>query len=138
MTLTPMDPPDYDTIGNTVRHFCTERLYELERSLRPLVDGSFGEIIPGHLQGYLGVLKELAKLYQAHKPPRDLEELVPVNKVQQLLARMSEQHEQQLLEAVEAAEVRVRLELAQGERVGIEAAKSTVLEKLKMLEGKRA
>lgn len=137
MTLTPIEQMDYDNIGNTVRHFCTERLYELERSLRPMVDGSFGDIAPGHVQGYLGVLKELARLYQAHKPPRDLANLVPMDKVQELLARMNEQHEQQLQEAVQAAEARVRRELEAGERVGIQAAKSAVLTKLKMLESKR-
>lgn len=137
MIHVPRDPSDYEAVGNMVRSFCTERLYELERSLRPLVDGSFGEIIPGHVTGYLGVLKELARLYQAHKPPLDLQNLVPVDKVEQVLARMKEQHELALQEAVAAAEARVRMELERGDRLSIQSAKATVMTRLMDLE-KRA
>lgn len=121
---------DYADISNTVRHFCTQRLYELERSLRPWVDGSFGEINPGHLTGYLGALKELARLYQAHKPPAPPEDMVPVSQVQELVVRMEEQQRLAVQQAVSETETRVRMEAQLGQIAGIEAAKASVLAKL--------
>jgi hypothetical protein len=134
--MTPVEPVDYNTISDSVRRFCTERYFELERALRPLVDGSFGEIAPAHLVGYLGVLKQLTALYQANKPPIDQQNLISMDKVQEIIARMNEQHEQAIMEAVSQAEARVRTEIASGSKLSIEAAKTTVLSKLSMLEGR--
>ena len=134
MVPNTVDTVDYDAVSEGVRRFCAERLYELERSLRPMVDGSFGEVLPGHLAGYLAAIRALGKLYQVEKPPRALMGLIPMGKVQELLARMAEQHEQAVHEAVAAAEARVRAELASGEQLSISAARSTVLTKLHDLE----
>lgn len=128
------DPVDYDNISEQVRGFCTQRLYELEKGLRPLVDGTFGEVLPGHLAGYLTTIRQLGKLYQAEKPPRDLQNLVPVAKVQEVLARMREQHEADVAAAVAAAELRVREELSHGSRRSIESAQTMIMGKLEDLE----
>lgn len=133
-----MVPVDYDNISESVRTFCAERFYELERSLRPLVDGTFGEVLPGHLNAYLGCLKELGRLYQTHKPPRALQDLVPMAKVQELLAGMSAQHERDVEQAVALAEARVRAELKSGEKLSIQSAKATVMTRLEVLGGKQA
>jgi hypothetical protein len=133
-----VDTVDYDALSEGVRRFCAERLYELERSLRPMVDGSFGEVLPGHLNGYLTAIRALGKLYQTDKPPRDVANLVPMVKVQELLARMEAAHDQAVREAVAATESRVRRELANGAVLSIQAAKETVSAKLAELAGRAA
>lgn len=127
---------DHDAITESVRNFCAERYYQLERSLRPLVDNSFGEINPGHVAVYVATLKELGKLYQTHKPPMQLQNLVPMDKVQELIAGIREQHARELTEAVAAAELRARMEAADGQQLSIQAARSTVLMRLEALEGR--
>lgn len=128
------EPVDYDDIREQVRKFCAERYTELERTLRPLVDNTFGEVQPGHLAGYVATMRELGRLYQTSKPPRDLENLVPLTKVQEVLARMTEQHQAELEVAVAAAEQRVRMELSSGSRVSIQAAQAAIETKLLELE----
>lgn len=130
------DPVDYDIIGDQVRKFCTERLFELEKNLRPLVDNSFGEVLPGHLAGYLAGIRQLGRLYQAEKPPRDLQNLVPMAKVQEVLARMEARHAAEVEAAVAAAEQRVRMELSTGSRVTIAMAQQTVESRLAELEAR--
>lgn len=124
---------DFDDISEGVRRFASERLYELERSLRPLVDGTFGEVLPGHLNAYLTCLKELGRLYQTHQPPRALRNLVPMDKVTELLAGMKAQLELEKEQAVQLAEARVRAELSSGQKLSIQSAKATVLDKLEVL-----
>lgn len=125
-------PRSYDDISDYVRRFCAERLYELEKSLRPWIDGSFGDISPAHLHGYTTVLRELGRLYEAHKRPRQ-DEGVPLAQVEAMLQREREAAEARMAEAVAAAEARVRVELAASETKSIETAKQTALTKLQML-----
>lgn len=125
---------NYDEISDIVRKFCAERFYELERSLRPWIDGSFGDIQPGHVNGYVAVLRELARLYNSHKPPRPDDELLPRAAVEQMLAAAQLEAQQRMDEAVAAAELRVRLELESARALSIEAAKSTALAKLQELQ----
>lgn len=136
MSMMPVEPVDYDTLSESVRRFVTERLHELEKGLRPLVDGSFGEVIPGHLSGYLGVLRELGRLYQLSLPPRSLQDLIPSSKVEQMLAGMRERHAREVAEAERLTEMRVRAELASGQKLTIQAAQSTVMSRLKELESR--
>lgn len=136
MDLEPRGTVEYGDVAEGVRRFCAERLYELERALRPLVDNSFGEVLPGHLAGYVAVIRSLTRLYQLDRAPRELEQTVPVAKVQQLLAGMAEQHARELQDAVEQAEARVRAELSQGTTLSIESAKSLVLGKLEELSSR--
>ena len=124
------DPVNYDDIRETVRNFCAEKLYELEKSLRPLVDGTFGEVLPGHLAAYLAAVRQLAKLYQAEKPPTDLENLIPAAKVTEILAGMKEQHERDLERVAAETEARVRRELSTGAQLSISAARSVVTARL--------
>lgn len=133
-TVQRSEPVNYGDIAEQVRRFCAERLYDLEKNLRPLVDNTFGEVLPGHLAGYLATIKALGALYQVHKPPRDLEDTIPMAKVQELLARMSEQHALEVAAAVAEAENRVRAELALGNKRSIESARSQVLTRLTALE----
>jgi len=136
--MSTIDTVNYDDIAEGVRHFCAERLYELEKTLRPLVDGSFGEVVPGHLTGYLNTIRALGKLYQVEKPPRALQDLVPMDKVQEILAGMRAEHERVLAVAVAEAEARVRMEVASGQQLSIQAAQSTVLSRLMELEARGA
>jgi hypothetical protein len=129
-----MKPDNFDNVSDNVRHFCAQRLYELEQGLRPWVDGSFGEILPGHLNGYLGVLKELANLYEAHKRPRRDEELVPAAKVAALLAEAEARMQAAVAVAIEETEARLRQELESGVKLSIEQAKTTVLSRLSVLQ----
>lgn len=136
MDIVRQDPVDYDAISDKVRDFCAQRLHELEKSLRPLVDGSFGEVLPGHLAGYLATVRELGRLYQVHKRPAHLDG-IPMAKVQELVAGMERQHALELATAVQEAEERVRQELNAGVKLSIEGAKQTVLTRLLALESRR-
>lgn len=131
-----MDPVDYDDVSEGVRRFCAEKYYELEKSLRPLVDGSFGDVLPGHLAAYLATVRQLGKLYQVEKPPRDLEKLIPAQQVQEMLARIEAEHQRALDQVIEATEARVRMELASGSRVSIQTAKQKVSHRLLELESR--
>jgi hypothetical protein len=126
MDMMRRDSLDYTDIRESVRTFCAEKYYELERTLRPLVDGSFGEVLPGHLAAYLATVRQLGRLYQAEKPPADLDNLVPLAKVQEILAGMQARHEEEVSRAVAEAEARVRKEVASGEQMSISAAKDLV------------
>lgn len=131
-----VDKVNYDDVSEGVRRFCAERLHELEKSLRPLVDGGFGEVVPGHLAGYLATIRQLGKLYQVEKPPRDLENTIPIGKVQELVARMEAEHQQAMAVAVAAAEERMRRELSAGTQMSVAAASSAVLARLLELESR--
>lgn len=135
--MSTVDRLDYNDISESVRRFCAERLHELEKSLRPLVDGSFGEVVPGHLNGYLATIRQLGRLYQVERPPIDLANMVPMVKVQELLARMEAQRDADVAAAVAAAEERVRREISAGSQLSIQTAMDTVSTKLMELE-KRA
>lgn len=130
-------PVDHDAISENVRRFCAERYQELERSLRPLVDGSFGEVIPGHLSGYLNLLRDLGRLYQVQARPAHLADMIPAAKVQMILAAQEATWAQRLDEAVTAAKESVRLELADGQQMSIRAAQAAVAGRLKELESRR-
>lgn len=136
MNMVRVDHVDYEDVSEGVRRFCAERLHELERSLRPLVDGSFGEVVPGHLAGYLATIRALGKLYQVEKPPRSLQDMVPAAKVREILAGMEARHQAALEGAVAAAEERVRRELSQGSAVSVAQAQETVLTRLLELESR--
>lgn len=125
-------PRSFDDISDYVRRFCAERLYELEKSLRPWIDGSFGDISPAHLHAYVGVLRELGRLYEAHKRPRT-DEGVPLAQVEAMLQREREAADARMAEAVAEAEARVRVELESSQVRSIEAAKQTALTKLQLL-----
>lgn len=127
---------DYDDVAEGVRRFCAERLYELEKSLRPLADGTFGEVLPGHLAGYLSLIKQIGALYQTHKPPRELQNTMPTSRVQELFARMEERHRLEVAAAVAEAENRVRAQIALGSSKTVDQAKHTVFSKLAELEGR--
>lgn len=131
-----IDRVDYDDVAEGVRRFCAERLYELEKSLRPLADGTFGEVLPGHLAGYLALIRQLGALYQTHKPPRDLQNTMPTARVQELFARMEQRHALEVAAAVAEAEARVRAELALGSSTTVTQAKATVFSKLLELESR--
>lgn len=128
------EPMDHDGLSEQVRRFCAERYYELEKTLRPLVDNSFGEVLPGHLAGYIATLRELGRLYQTAKPPRDLQNLIPAAKVAEILAGIEARHLLELEAMRLETEERVRMETSAGASISIQAAQSTVLTKLLELE----
>lgn len=125
---------NHDDISDAVRRFCAERLYELERSLRPWIDGSFGDINPGHVGGYVSVLRELGRLYQTHQPPRLDDSMLPRKQVEQMLQAAQLEAEARIEAAVREAEERVRMEIAASSAKSIESAKQTALTKLQMLQ----
>lgn len=130
---------DYDLMSAAVRGFCTERLRDLEKTLRPYVDGSFGEIERQHLSGYLSVLKELRTLWRAgERPvPRDTEPMMPVAAVEKLMleaaAAAEAEREAAVAQAVAEAEARM-LEAAAGQReLSVAVARQRVDERLRVL-----
>lgn len=125
---------NYDEISEIVRKFCAERLYETERALRPWINGDFGDINPGHVTSYIGILRELARLYNAHKPPRQDEQLLSAAEVAQMLEAAQREAEARVEAAVLEAELRVRQELEAASTKSIESAKTAALTKLQMLQ----
>lgn len=124
---------NYDEISDVVRRFCAERFYELERSLRPWIDGSFGDITPGHVNGYVAVLRELGRLYEAQKRPRATDDMLPRAAVEQMLEAVRQEADARIEAAVVEAELRVRRELETAATKSIESAKNTALAKLLQL-----
>lgn len=125
---------NYDDLSDAVRRFCAEQLYGAERSLRPWINGSFGDINPGHMSAYVTILRELARLYQAHKPPRQDDDAIPAAQVQQLLETAQREAEARIEAAVLETELRVRMELEASSAKSIESAKQTALMKLQQLQ----
>lgn len=123
-------PDDYDTISNQVRHLCAQKLIALEERLAPFVSGDYGDINPGHAAAYISLIKELGRLYEAHKRPRDREDHIPASKVTAMLEAAQERAEQLAAQAAHEAEVRVRAELEADTTKSIESAKTNVLERL--------
>lgn len=132
--MSDLVPLDYDTISDNVRRFCAERFYELERSLRPWIDGSFGDISPAHISGYVSVLRELGRLYEAQKRPRTDEGQLSVKQVEAMLAAAREEADARIAAAVLETELRVRHELETAQTKSIESARETALAKLTQLQ----
>lgn len=133
MSMSDLVPLDYDTISDNVRRFCAERLYELERGLRPWIDGSFGDVSPPHVTAYVTTLRELGRLYEAHKRPRQ-DEAVPMKQVELMLQAVRDEAEARMQAAVVEAEARVRHELEASVSKSIESAKQTAMTKLLQLQ----
>lgn len=125
----------FDAASLRMRVQLTAELQEFKELLRPYVDGSFGEVLPGHGQLWLKAQHEIGLLWNAHKPPHRPESKgVPVAKVQQLLSeqreRLEGEFEVAVAAAVAAAQEAVRAELQQRERVSLERGRQQVLEQL--------
>jgi hypothetical protein len=127
------NPNNYDEISDIVRKFCADRLYDLERSLRPWIDGSFGDISPAHITGYVSVLRELGRLYEAQKRPRQ-DQGLSLKEVEAMLQAAREEADARIQAAVVETELRVRQELEAAATKSIESAKQTALAKLTQLQ----
>lgn len=134
MYMSDLIPLNYDDISDNVRRFCAERLYELERSLRPWIDGSFGDVSPPHVTAYVTTLRELGRLYEAHKRPRRDDEAIPMKQVEAMLQAEREAADARMTEAVTLARMQLRLELEAAREVSLETAKQTALSKLTQLQ----
>lgn len=126
---------DYDKISVEVRRFCAQKLVALEAALHPYINGDFGDITPGHATAYTSLIKELGRLYNVHKPPRDPEAMIPASKVAALLAAAEARIERAVADAVAETEVRIRRELEARGAGDVAQARSQVLEKLKQIGG---
>lgn len=121
---------DYDTISNQVRRLCAQKLMELEARLSPFVSGDYGDINPGHATAYITLIKELGRLYEVQKRPRDREEHVPAAQVQAMLEAAQLRAEQMVADAVRETEIKIRAELESDTTKSIESAKTNVLDRL--------
>lgn len=134
---------EYDNISWNVRMHLAGRMRELMEQLQPYVDGSLGDVAPGHVQAYVRVAHELGALFQAHSRPYEKpeEKGIPAAKVAAMLQQLQEQHVKELDAAVEAAEVRTReqvqLELAARERLSLEAGRDAVLRQLQQVASRQ-
>lgn len=95
-----------------VRRYCAEQLRQLVEAMKPYVDGSFGDIMPGHVGAYVSALKELARLYAPGRP-------VSLDKAERMAAEAASR-------AVEAAVAAERERLALDGRLSQEAARDRV------------
>lgn len=124
---------DYDKLSEQVRRFCAEKLVALERNLVIYVNGELGDVQPGHAAAYIGLIKELGRLYGAQKPPRDPEAMIPASRVAALLEAAQQRQDQAVAEAAAAAEQRIRGELEQRAAGDMQQAKTAVMKRLKQL-----
>lgn len=121
---------DYDKISERVRQYCAQKYVQLADTLQPYINGETGDILPGHATAYITCLKELGRLYNVHKPPRDPEAMIPASKVQQLLAAAEARIEAAVADAVAATEAQVRAELEARSSLNMELARTQVLQRL--------
>lgn len=126
---------DYDKISVEVRRYCAQKLVALEAALHPYVDGEMGDITPAHAAAYTTLIKELGRLYNVHKPPRDPEAMIPASKVAALLSAAEARIEAAVADAVAETEARILRELEARGAGDVAQARSQVLEKLKQLGG---
>lgn len=63
-------------LAELVRQQSTQRVQTLVESLQPYVDGSFGQINPGHVKVYLDCLRELGRLWRVYARPEPVPEVV--------------------------------------------------------------
>lgn len=124
---------DYDQISEHVRRYCAQKYLALGEALQPYINGDMGDITPGHATAYINLLKELGRLYQVQKPPRDPEAMIPASKVQALLHEAALSAERQVQAAAAAAEDRVRKEIAAQSAGDLELARSQVLSRLEQI-----
>jgi hypothetical protein len=121
---------DYDQISERVRQLCAQKYVALIDNLQPYINGDFGDITPGHVSAYVSVVKELGRLYEAQKRPRDPEAMIPATKVAALLEAAEARIEAAVAQAVLETEQRVRRELEAREAGDVQAARNTVLARL--------
>lgn len=126
---------DYDRLSEQMRRYCAQKFMELEANLVSYVNGDFGDVQPAHVQAYVAVIKELGRLYNAQKPPRDPEAMLPASKVQQLLEAAEARTAAAVAEAIHATEQRLRQELALEQASSLELAKAQVQERLNQIRG---
>lgn len=146
MELIPLTT-DYDQLSAHVRTFSANALYELIARLHPYVTealsdpGGMHDLEPSRLVAYTQLLKlhaalikDLGLLYRVQdRPPLQGEDMIPASVAAAMLAEASEKHAAELAQATQAAETRVRTELAARERLSLEAAKAQVAGQLAAL-----
>lgn len=121
---------NYDTISDHVRRFCATQLMELAGNLKPYLTGDYGDIQPGHVTAYVTCIKELGRLYETHKRPRDTDAFVPAAQVAKMLEAAEARIQQAVQDAITETELRVRAELEASETKSLESSRSTVLSRL--------
>lgn len=124
---------DYDKISQEVRRYCAQKYLALAEALQPYVSGELGDITPGHATAYINLVKELGRLYQVQKPPRDPEAMIPASKVQALLQAAEARIESAAAAAAAEAEARVRKEIAAQSAGDLAVARSQVLSRLEQI-----
>lgn len=90
----------------------------------------------GILRLQLALIRDLGALYQVSKPPREKADpnLVPLEKVEAMLAAQQQVAQQRLDEAVSAAVSATREELVAKEQLSLEAARERVTSALSRLQ----
>lgn len=122
-------PDEFADLSMSVRMFCAGELEAVVCALRPYVDGSFGEILPGHVAAFTSVVKELGRLFQANRPPAVGDGWVAADRVAVLV-------EEARVLAVEEALVLERERQAGGGRLALDAARGEVEASLAVVAGR--
>ena len=138
---------DYGRLTEQVRSFSATRLHEMIEGLRPYVaealsdPGGIHELEPSRLVAYTQLLKlqaslvkDLGMLYRVHdRPDNEDDDSIPAVTVALMLEEAAMRHAAELAEATQAAETRVREELAASERRTLEYARAQVTGQLARL-----
>jgi len=122
---------NYDDISNQVRQLIAQKYVALEATLHPYISGDYGDPVPGHLQAYITLLKELGRLYEVQKRPREEGSSIPAAQVAQMLEAAQERQELAVAAAVEAARLELRRELEEAKVVDLEDARNKVIARLR-------
>lgn len=116
MDMVSLNSQEYDQLSMGVRIYCAQQLRELLDRLRPYVDGSFGDISPGHAQVFVGAVRDLGRLYQVQRGPRE-DKGIPAGRVEKMI-------EQAVQEAVQRALADQRQALEASQRLELESART--------------
>lgn len=114
---------DHDKMSDRVRMELAQRLIRLMDKFEMFLDDDPRDFSPGQVANYLGAVKILGSLYQAHQRPVDRSGLVPAERVEKMIEAACAQA---VTEALEAERARAAIE----SRMAIEAAGSGVREAL--------
>jgi hypothetical protein len=146
MELIPVTA-EYDHLSEQMRRFTATRLMETIEAIRPYVAAALSDpdaihdAEPGRIQAHVALIKlqqsmlrDIGLLYRVQDRPReDKEEVLPVAKVQELLAEAEVRMQEAVAAAALAAAAEAEVRVQQRQQLSLEAARESVVAKLRLL-----
>lgn len=115
---------DHDKMSDRVRMELASRLTRLLNKYEVFLDDDPRDFSPGQVANYLGAVKLLGSLFQAHQRPVDKSGMVPADRVEKLIEAACVEAVAQALEAERARIASERLLALESAGTGVRAALS--------------